>query len=226
MLPWRGNRALWIRAAPSFWKCLPATRSNWPCASWRCCARARSATVPIGGWSRRIGIFWNSPTRCWARRKSGPAAPGTGASPGRQPMGGNCVPSSAQDAVLRDLVAQVPPLDRTESGRPLHPPLRKALLAELGRRDPSLAYRVAAHLWARDLIRQRTTARTFQQAAERWTRGDEWACFAIADAVQGLDGRWRGGALFVPAAAARSLLLLLGNPLVRLPIDHPRLRLE
>ena len=61
--------------------------------------------------------------------------------------------TSEQDAVLRDLVAGVPAIDPGDLARTMHPPLRKALLAELGRRDPSLAYRAAAHLWARDLAR-------------------------------------------------------------------------
>src|SRR5262249_43206619 len=59
--------------------------------------------------------------------------------------------TSTQDAVLRDLIAQVPEVGPAVLGPQLHSPLRKALLAELARRDPSLAYRVACHLWARDL---------------------------------------------------------------------------
>src|SRR5262249_32619579 len=60
------------------------------------------------------------------------------------------VPLSAeQDALLRELISQIPALDPNNLEATLHPPLRKMLLAELGHRDPSLAIRVASHLWAR-----------------------------------------------------------------------------
>src|SRR5207244_7158568 len=113
--------------------------------------------------------------------------------------------TSDQDALLRDLIAQVPPLDATRLEHSLHPPERKALLAELGRRDPSLAYRVASHLWARDLASLAMGSPALAQAARRWTRGDEWACFAAVDAVQTRATGWMGEVTFVAAAAAGSL---------------------
>jgi electron transfer flavoprotein-quinone oxidoreductase len=134
--------------------------------------------------------------------------------------------TSAQDAALRDLIAQVPPLNTADLGHTLHPPLRKALLSELGRRDPSLAYRVACHLWARDLARLRPGATALSQAAERWVRGDEWACFAAIDARQTPEGGWAGEALFVPAAGARALLLLLGDQLAIVPAGTSGLYVE
>jgi electron transfer flavoprotein-quinone oxidoreductase len=134
--------------------------------------------------------------------------------------------SSAQDAVLRDLVAQITPIDPSNLGGTLHPPLRKALLAELGRRDPSLAYRVAAHLWARDLAGLPTGSPALAQAAERWTGADEWACFAALDGVQTRATGWKGEAFFVPAVGTGSLLLLLGNQLVVVPAEAPRLQVE
>ena len=94
--------------------------------------------------------------------------------------------------MLRDLLAQVPPSIR-RPGRTLHPPLRKALLAELGRRDPSLAYRAACHLWARDLAGWRPPAPPAGQAGRRWAAGDEWACFAVVEASRTADGWQRGG---------------------------------
>jgi electron transfer flavoprotein-quinone oxidoreductase len=133
---------------------------------------------------------------------------------------------STQDAVLRDLIAQVPALDPRDLARSLHPPLRKALLVELGRRDPSLAYRVAAHLWARDLANLRALTPAVAQTASQWSRGDEWACFAISEAVQASDGSWSGEAFFVPAGSAHSLLLLLGDYLAVVPTDAPGLRIE
>jgi electron transfer flavoprotein-quinone oxidoreductase len=119
-----------------------------------------------------------------------------------------------QDAVVRDLIAQVPAIDPQRLGETLHPPLRKALLAELGSRDPSLAYRVASHLWARDLAGLAVGSSNLSRVARRWARGDEWACFAAVDAVQTPSGSWQGEVLFVPAGGARSLLLLVGGRLV------------
>src|SRR5205085_673853 len=58
-----------------------------------------------------------------------------------------------QDQVLRGILAEIPEADPAQLAETLHPPLRKAILAELARRDPSLAFRGASHLWARDLAR-------------------------------------------------------------------------
>jgi alkylation response protein AidB-like acyl-CoA dehydrogenase/flavin-dependent dehydrogenase/electron transfer flavoprotein alpha subunit/electron transfer flavoprotein alpha/beta subunit/ferredoxin-like protein FixX len=126
--------------------------------------------------------------------------------------------TSEQDAVLRDLVAQVPPIDSANLAKTLHPPLRKALLAELGRRDPSLAYRVASHLWARDLAMLATGSAALQRKADAWKRGDEWACYATVEAVETSAERWKGEALFIPARQAASLLLLIRGHLVSVPV--------
>src|SRR5262249_55575797 len=134
--------------------------------------------------------------------------------------------TSEQDAGLRDLLAKVPRLDTSNLAGTLHPPLRKALLAELGRRDPSLAYRAASHLWARDLVQFGPASPALAQVATRWTRGDEWACFAAVEAVQAPESGWSGEALFVPAAGAHTLLLLLGDQLVAVPQDSTGLRIE
>jgi electron transfer flavoprotein-quinone oxidoreductase len=125
--------------------------------------------------------------------------------------------SPEQDALLRDLLASIPPLDAADLKRTLHPPIRKALLAEIGRRDPSLAYRVSAHLWARDMARLHPLGATIADAAERWTRGDEWACFAAPSVMQMPQGGWIGEGLLLPAAGAQTLLLVLGNRLAMLP---------
>jgi electron transfer flavoprotein-quinone oxidoreductase len=121
-----------------------------------------------------------------------------------------------QDSTLRDLLARVPVPDPADLPGSLHPPVRKALLAELGRRDPSLAYRAASHLWARDLARLATVSSPLAQQSRRWARGDEWACFAALDRTGG-----REEALFVPAGPARSLLLLWGERLRVVPLDNP-----
>jgi alkylation response protein AidB-like acyl-CoA dehydrogenase/flavin-dependent dehydrogenase/ferredoxin-like protein FixX len=128
--------------------------------------------------------------------------------------------TTEQDAVLRDLVARVPVIDQADLAGTLHPPLRKALLAELGRRDPSLAYRVASHLWARDLARLATVSASIAETAQRWTRGEEWACFALVEAARATQTGWVGEALFVPAQAARAVLLLVGDRLAIVPADR------
>jgi alkylation response protein AidB-like acyl-CoA dehydrogenase/flavin-dependent dehydrogenase/ferredoxin-like protein FixX len=126
----------------------------------------------------------------------------------------------AQDAVLRDLLADIPALDPAHLGATLHPPLRKALLAELGRRDPSLAYRAASHLWARDLARLATSSAALGQAARRWARGDEWAAFAVVENAEFTGRGWQGEALFLPAQVAQALLLLVGDQLVIVPVNR------
>jgi alkylation response protein AidB-like acyl-CoA dehydrogenase/flavin-dependent dehydrogenase/ferredoxin-like protein FixX len=134
--------------------------------------------------------------------------------------------STEQDATLRDLIAQVPPIDPNHLERTLHPPFRKVLLAELGRRDPSLAYRTAAHLWARDLARLASGSSALSRAFQRWARGDEWACFAAVDATQATHGGWQGEALFVPGQHASSFLLLLGDQLAVAPVQRAGIRVE
>jgi electron transfer flavoprotein-quinone oxidoreductase len=128
--------------------------------------------------------------------------------------------TAEQDALLRDLAACVPVIDQADLAGTLHPPLRKALLAELGRRDPSLAYRVASHLWARDLARLATVSASLAEAAQRWTRGEQWACFAMAEAARATQTGWVGEALFVPAQPAREVLLLVGDRLAIVPADR------
>jgi electron transfer flavoprotein-quinone oxidoreductase len=162
---------------------------------------ASIVTERLADWSARLDAAF--PSTAWRERER------------QVPL------TSEQDAVLRDLLGQVPALEPSNLSATMHPPLRKALLAELGRRDPSLAYRAAAHLWARDLARLATSSAVLVQAARRWARGDEWACFAQVDAVQTPDGRWKGEALFVPARGARTLLLLLADQLLLVPVDGP-----
>src|SRR5262249_40136613 len=83
-----------------------------------------------------------------------------------------------QDAARRDLTAQVPAIEPDRLAEPPHTPERKALLAELGRRDASLAYRAAVPLWARDLA---GLSPDLEAAARAWARGDEWACLAVVE---------------------------------------------
>jgi hypothetical protein len=128
-----------------------------------------------------------------------------------------------QDDVLRQLLARVP---RGDGVNVLRSPLRKAILAELGRRGPSAAYRVACHLWARDLADLCPDAPDLAAAAERWGRGDEWACAVPLNAVREADGTWSGEAVFVPAGRAAALLLLVGGRPVVVPAAAPEVRIE
>ncbi len=131
-----------------------------------------------------------------------------------------------QDAALRELVAACPTPDSANLAATLHPPLRKAILAELGRRDPSLAYRAACHWWARDLAHLSAGSTALGPAARRWASGDEWACFAMIDAAGGPGGTWTGETLFVPAAGCTTLLLLVGDQLTAVRPDAQGLRVE
>jgi alkylation response protein AidB-like acyl-CoA dehydrogenase/flavin-dependent dehydrogenase/electron transfer flavoprotein alpha subunit/ferredoxin-like protein FixX len=136
--------------------------------------------------------------------------------------------STEQDATLRELIARIPALDVANLDATLHPPLRKALLAELGRRDPSLGYRVACHLWARDLTRLAAGTATRVPAVQPAIRESDWACFAIIDAIRITDAGWSGEALFVPAQGARTLVLLVRDHLVVVSLaeSHPGLTIE
>ncbi|MCC6418764.1 MAG: acyl-CoA dehydrogenase family protein [Gemmataceae bacterium] len=108
--------------------------------------------------------------------------------------------TGAQNALLLDLLGQIPAIDADALAHTLHPPGRKMLLAELGRRDPSLAYRAACHLWARDAIALTGTSKPLEPGS--------WHSFAI------LSGRAEGAeALFVPARNGEQLVLLRGDEL-------------
>jgi electron transfer flavoprotein-quinone oxidoreductase len=157
---------------------------------------ARSAER-LADWQRRLDAA--CPTPLWRQLEQ------------QEPL------TAQQDVLVRALLAEVPAIDAEDLATTLHPPERKALLAELGRRDPSLAYRAACHLWARDLasLALRGADLSFRAAAERWQRGEEWAAFAI------LPGAGQDAALLVPALGARSLLLFLDDrlTLVRQPAE-------
>jgi alkylation response protein AidB-like acyl-CoA dehydrogenase/electron transfer flavoprotein alpha subunit/electron transfer flavoprotein alpha/beta subunit/ferredoxin-like protein FixX len=128
--------------------------------------------------------------------------------------------TAEQDGLLRDLLARVPAVDPAELANTLHPPLRKVLLAELGRRDPSLAYRVASHLWACDLVRLAATSGPWNRWLDDAARGQAWSCFAIIEATRTPQDTWRGEALLVPAAGCRFLVLLIQDQLVIVPTQE------
>ncbi len=115
-----------------------------------------------------------------------------------------------QHQALCELVALVPPtvLDGTTGA---HAPLRKAILAELGRRDPSLAYRLACHLWARDLA---CLGRLGPESTDAWSKGERWAALVVLESGGIENGRLNGEALFVPDCD--DLLVLVDARMVRL----------
>ncbi|MBL8797609.1 MAG: acyl-CoA dehydrogenase family protein [Planctomycetia bacterium] len=162
--------------------------------------QARHATAQRATWAARFDAVL--PASLWRELDR------------RQPL------SSEQDALLRELLAAIPAVDANRLHETLHPPIRKSLLAELGRRDPSLAYRAACHLWARDLAKLAGgSSAALAKASKRWTGGEDWACFAAVEATATREG-WQGEALFVPTRDARQLLLLVGDQLA--VIDVPR----
>ncbi|HEV3204436.1 MAG TPA: hypothetical protein VGY77_08640, partial [Gemmataceae bacterium] len=177
-----------------------------PIRSWlRAEENTRTVTEKLAAWSARLDAVFSH--AAWKDLDRG-------------------VPlSSNADAVIRDLIAQVPAIDLDNLAATMHPPERKALLAELGRRDPSLAYRVASHLWARDLARVVSGTSFWSGVADKAAMADEWTGFANVDAVQRGEGGWKGEALFVPAIGAGNLLLLLHDHLALVSVDTPGMRI-
>lgn len=96
-----------------------------------------------------------------------------------------------QEAVLRDLASEIPAGGAA--------PLRAALLTELGRRDPSLGYRVALHLLARD-IAARFGNEQLRRAAADWAQVKGWACAVTLEDAKVQDGRVTGSGTLVPLA--------------------------
>lgn len=117
--------------------------------------------------------------------------------------------SAEQDGVVRQLLAEVPVVEAGDVAGTLGALQRKQLLAELARRDPSLGYRAASHLWARD-IASLCGAGDIVDAVERWARGEEWACVAVLDD--------EAECYFVPARGALAVLAVRGK---QLAILHP-----
>ncbi len=115
-----------------------------------------------------------------------------------------------QDALLLELLDQVCQVGSNDRAPEPHPPLRKALLAELARRDASLAFRAASHLWARDL------AARFGGATGP-TTSTSWRAFAVTGNGRVEEGRCYGEAIFVPEA--ENTLLLVGQQLVPIPME-------
>jgi hypothetical protein len=128
-----------------------------------------------------------------------------------------------QDALLRELLARVPAGDGSERAGS---PRRKALLGLLGGQGPWLAYRVASHLWARDLAAAGSGSPALARAAQRWGSGEEWACLVEVPAGAAPDGSWSGQARAVPARFASSFLVRVGNRIGRVATGTAGLHVE
>jgi electron transfer flavoprotein-quinone oxidoreductase len=139
----------------------------------------------------------------------------------RQPL------SPEQEDVLLSLLAMVPEIDPAGLAATLHPPIRKAFLAELARRDPSLAYRAASHLWARDMVTLASASTSWTGPLESTVASKSWWCFAPMVAVQGHSGGWTGDSWFVPAMGAQSIVVSLQDHLAVIPAKNANgLRIE
>jgi electron transfer flavoprotein-quinone oxidoreductase len=114
-----------------------------------------------------------------------------------------------QLAALAEVAALVPKFNPKNPAATLHPPLRKALLAELGRRDPSLGYRLAVHLWARDLV---LLANASWKETKEWTKAERWAAFTSLENGKIENDKVSGEAWFVPRA--HDVLLLVEDRLL------------
>jgi alkylation response protein AidB-like acyl-CoA dehydrogenase/ferredoxin-like protein FixX len=114
--------------------------------------------------------------------------------------------STEQDALLLSFIRRVPRIDRANLRSTLQPPLRQALLAELGRRDPSLAYRVACHLWARD----------FSDLVGTALPEDKWLSLLIVESQSS-----RAKECFAPALHADFFVLWTDEGLTILDKSHP-----
>jgi electron transfer flavoprotein-quinone oxidoreductase len=134
--------------------------------------------------------------------------------------------NSEQDAVLRDLIAAIPPVNVSNLASTLHSPLRKGLLAELGRRDPSLAFRVASHLWGRDLAMVALASSAYAAEARSVADGGGWACLAVFEEIRMAAEGLAGEAWFVPARNAQKIVVLIGDQLAIIEPGATGLQIE
>ncbi|HMP03214.1 MAG TPA: acyl-CoA dehydrogenase family protein [Gemmatales bacterium] len=104
-----------------------------------------------------------------------------------------------QDDLLRELLRTIGSASE---------PLRRALLAELGRRDPSLGYRAALHHLALALVPHLGSNELAAQA-EAWKNGERWAAVVVLDQGAVTDSTFSGEATLLPQAD--DYLLLAGD---------------
>ena len=110
--------------------------------------------------------------------------------------------TSEQEETLFDILQTIP----SPTTASLHPHVRKQLLAYLGRLDPSLAFRVASHLWARDAV-------TLSQSADEKGFPDrQWACLILRNEASN-NGQLSEEVLFIPAKQSNTLVILEADQL-------------
>lgn len=127
----------------------------------------------------------------------------------------------AQEAALREAASRVPPLERNRLAETLHPPRRKLLLAEAARRDAALGFRIASHLWARDLAALFAPS---WPSLSAWNEANRWVAFAHLEGGKAEADLLQGEALFVPAAD--EYVVLVDDRLCRFAADELKERLE
>ncbi len=106
-----------------------------------------------------------------------------------------------QNEVLADALAYVPELESTQLDQTLHPAARKEILAELGRRDPSIGYRFAHHLWVRDLL-QLFGSDMQRHAWRQLTLQKQWSAYVNLDNGSIQSDGCRGSATMLPLVDA------------------------
>lgn len=115
-----------------------------------------------------------------------------------------------QNDALAESLGLIPPIDTLNLEESLHPAIRKEILAELGRRDPSLGYRLAHHLWVRDAIAL-FGGSSLQMTFESLQQRRQWsALIMVEDAATGANPL-RGEALMLPLVDA--YLICVGDRL-------------
>lgn len=140
--------------------------------------------------------------------------------------------SADQERLLNRLTSDIL-VDHQKTAFSLADPSRKNRFAVLGEIDPSLAYRVLSHCWARELL-MLTISNAGAKATEKLEESiagsaqkDRWLAyaFAVVDGNETSPGVWSGEAMFVPAVGASVLVLLLDDQLVYLPANSPGIRI-
>lgn len=102
-----------------------------------------------------------------------------------------------QEELLRSLLRAI--LETSEAPALGPAPRRAALLAELGRRDPSLGYRVASHLLACDLAKQ-FGSESLRALGEVWCKVAHWVAAVCVEDARIEHEHLFGSAWLVPGA--------------------------
>jgi alkylation response protein AidB-like acyl-CoA dehydrogenase/electron transfer flavoprotein alpha subunit len=128
-----------------------------------------------------------------------------------------------QNGELLEIVATIPNIVPSDLPGTIHPPSRQALLSELGRRDPSLAFRAASHLLARDLL---VLSQQHQPPESHRSPGiDTWLCVANLEIAPRRAGT-QPEAWFVPVKDADLCVVIAKDRLTMVATNDPCLVVE